>query len=379
MSNEKKPLFWLKFKPMNVQDVCNTLEQWAPLSYQESYDNCGLIIGNPIQDITGVLVSLDCLENIVDEAIFLNCNMIVSHHPIIFKGLKSITGKNYVERTVLKAIKNDIAIYAIHTNLDHLDRGVCHRMSEQIGLINSRVLSPRKGLLKMLVTYVPKENAESVRSSLFQLGAGSIGNYSECNFSFEGKSTFKGLQESNPIIGERGLRENVLEERLELVFSSHLESQVIACLNQNHPYEKVAFQIISIDNKHQYIGAGRIGELPTPKSAREFLSSLKKSFKSNCVRHSSILDRKIKTVALCGGSGNFLLPLAKQYGADIFISSDFKYHDFFDAENKIVIADIGHYESEQYTIELIGDFLRKKFPRFAFHLSKINTNPINYL
>lgn len=354
---------------MNVQEVCSALEQWAPLSYQESYDNCGLIIGDPNQDITGVLVSLDCLENVIEEAIHRNCNMIVSHHPIVFKGFKSLTGKNYVERTVLKAIKNDIAIYAIHTNLDCIDQGVCHRMSEQIGLINCRVLSPKKGLLKMLVTYVPKENAELVRNSLFQVGAGSIGNYNECNFSFEGKSTFKGSQESNPVI----------EERLELVFSSHLESQVIDCLNQYHPHEEVGFKIISIDNEHQYLGAGRIGELPIPKSAREFLSSLKKSFKSDCVRHSSILDKKIKTVALCGGSGNFLLPQAKQYDADIFISADFKYHDFFDAENKIIIADIGHYESEQYTIELIGDFLRKKFPRFAFHLSEINTNPINYL
>jgi dinuclear metal center YbgI/SA1388 family protein len=364
---------------MNVQEVCSALEQWAPLSYQESYDNCGLIIGNPHQVITEVLVSLDCLENIIEEAIHRNCNMIVSHHPIVFKGFKSLTGKNYVERTVLKAIKNDIAIYAIHTNLDHIDQGVCQRMSDRLGMINCRVLSPKKGLLKMLVTYLPKENAELVRSSLFQLGAGSTGNYSEYNFSFEGNRTFKGSQESNPVIGEHGLRENVLEERLEFVFSSHLESQVVDCLNQNHPNREVAFQIISMDNEHEYVGAGRIGELPNPKSAREFLSILKKSFKSECVRHSSILDKKIKTVALCGGSGNFLLPQAKQYGADIFVSADFKYHDFFNAENKIMIADIGHYESEQYTIELIGDFLRKKFPRFAFHLSKINTNPINYL
>jgi dinuclear metal center YbgI/SA1388 family protein len=364
---------------MNVQELCSAIEEWAPLSYQESYDNCGLIVGNPNQELSGVLVSLDSLEIVVDEAIHKHCNMIVSHHPIIFKGLKSLTGKNYVERTVLKAIKNDIAIYAIHTNLDNLNQGVCRRMSEQLGLINSRVLSPKNGLLKKLVTYVPKESAEILRSSLFEIGASSMANYSESNFSFTGYSSFKGSQESNTLIGKLSHREKVNEECIELVFSSHLERDIIAALKQNHPHEEVAFQIISINNDHQYVGAGRIGELSNPQSAFDFLACLKKSFKTDCVRHSLILDKQIKTVALCGGAGSFLLSHARHQGADVFVSADFKYHEFFDAENKIIIADIGHYESERYTIDLIGDFLRKKFPRFAIRLSEINTNPINYL
>ena len=376
---KKKPLFWLKFNLMNIQELCNALEDWAPLSYQESYDNCGLIVGNPNHEIRGVLVSIDCLESVIEEAINRNCNVIVSHHPIVFNGLKSLTGKNYIEKTVLKAIKNDIAIYAIHTNLDNLDLGVCHRMSEQIGLINSRVLSPKKGLLKKLVTYVPQNKMELVCSSLFNYGAGSIGKYTECSFSSQGKGTFKPSQESNPLIGNQGKREKVNEERIELIFPSYLEREIISILKQNHPYEEVAFQIIAIDNDHQHVGAGRIGELPEVQSAYEFLSNLKKSFKTDCIRYSSIHNKKIKTVALCGGAGSNLLAQAKICGADIYISSDFKYHEFFDAEDKIIIADIGHYESEQYTIGLIGDFLRKKFPKFAIHLSKINTNPINYL
>lgn len=364
---------------MKLKELCGKLEEWAPLAYQESYDNSGLIVGNPLQDVSGVLVSLDCVEDVVEEAIKRNCNVIVSHHPIVFKGLKSLTGRNYVERTVLKAIKNDIALYAIHTNLDNINTGVSKMMANRIGLENTSVLAPKSNLLKQLITYVPKDNVSGVLEALFEAGAGAIGEYSECNFSVEGKGTFKASENASPVVGEIGSRTNVKEERIELVFPSHLEVKVVSALKMSHPYEEVAYSIIALENTHTYVGSGMVGELPEAMSELDFLKFLKKELKTDCIRYSPLLNKKIKKVALCGGAGSFLLKAATRVNADVFVTGDFKYHEFFDAEDKIIIADIGHYESEQYTKELIADFLRKKFPKFAVHLSEVNTNPVNYL
>lgn len=363
---------------MKLRDICNKLEEWAPLAYQESYDNSGLIVGDPETDVKGVLVSLDCLECVVDEAISKDCNIVVSHHPIVFAGLKSLTGKNYVERTVLKAIKNNIALYAIHTNLDNIDTGVNKMIADRLSLQNVKILKPKKDGLKMLITYVPNSHVESVRTALFAQGAGSIGEYSECHFSVDGIGTFKGSDNSNPAVGQKDIRESVSEQRIELVFPSYIESKVISTLKTIHPYEEVAYSVLSLINKNENIGSGMIGEISEPLNEMEFLKKLKSKLKTDCIRYTSLLNSKIKKVALCGGAGRFLLSDAKQSGADIFITSDLKYHDFFDAENRILIADIGHYESEQYTMDLITDFLRKNFPKFAIHLSKVNTNPINY-
>ena len=364
---------------MKLRDICNKLEEWAPLAYQESYDNSGLIVGNPDQDVKGVLVSLDCLECVVDEAISKDCNVIVSHHPIVFGGLKSLTGKNYVERTVLKAIKNNIALYAIHTNLDNIDTGVNRMIADRLSLQNVKILEPKKGGLKMLITYVPNSHVEFVRSALFAEGAGSIGEYSECHFSVDGIGTFKGSDNSNPAFGQKGVRESVSEQRIELIFPSYIESKVVSTLKKIHPYEEIAYSVLSLDNKNENVGSGMIGEISEPLNEMEFLKKLKIKLKTDCIRHTSLLNSKIKKVALCGGAGRFLLNAAKLSGADIFITSDFKYHEFFDAENRILIADIGHYESEQHTMDLIAELLRKNFPKFAIHLSKVNTNPINYL
>ena len=364
---------------MKLEALCRKLEEWAPLSYQESYDNSGLLVGDPKMNLTGVLVSLDCVEDIVDEAIKKGCNVIVSHHPIIFKGLKKLVGKDYIERTVLKAIKNDIALYAIHTNLDNIHSGVSKMMAERLGLKKTQVLSPKKNLLKQLVTYVPKESAEKVRNALFDCGAGSIGEYSECNFSVDGEGSFRGSENSNPIIGKIGERTQVNEQRIEMVFPIYLESKVVSTLKKTHPYEEIAYSIISLDNSHSYVGSGLIGELSEPVNTLNFLKSLKVKLQTDCIRHTSLSNKKIQKVALCGGAGSFLLSAARLQNADVFITGDFKYHEFFDAENQILIADIGHYESEQYTKDLIADFLRKKFPKFAVHLSDVNTNPVNYL
>lgn len=364
---------------MKIADITSYLEQIAPLSYQESYDNSGLIVGNPADQVNHVLISLDVTEEVVAEAVEKGCQLIIAHHPIVFSGLKKLNGKNYVERTVIKAIKNDVAIYAIHTNLDNVHNGVNKMICEQLGLQNGKVLAPKSGLLKKIVTYVPTKNAEQVQTALFDAGAGSIGAYDECGFSLEGTGTFKANEEANPYKGKVGERHHEQEVRIETIFPSHIQAKLISVLLNVHPYEEVAYDIYSLDNKNSNVGSGMIAELPNELEELSFLKLIKKKMGAGVVRHTDLLNKKVKRVAVCGGSGSFLLFDAIAAKADVFITADFKYHQFFDAENKIVIADIGHYESEQFTKQLLYDILSKKFANFALSLSEINTNPINYL
>jgi len=365
-------------KILKIKDITDYLESIAPLAYQESYDNAGLLTGNPETVIKSVLISLDCTEDIVDEAIAKKCNFIISHHPIIFSGLKKITGKNYVERTIIKAIKNDIAIYAIHTNLDNVLIGVNKKIGQQIGLQNLKILSPKKQVLKKLATFVPSSHLEKVKKALFDARAGNIGNYDECSFSVEGTGTFRGNEKSNPFVGKKGKKHHETEQRLEVIFPSHLQQNIIRALLESHPYEEVAYDIYSIDNYFDSVGAGIIGELAKPLNQKDFLTHLKKSMNLQSIRYTNTIQSKIKTVAVCGGAGSFLLKTAMAQKADAFVSGDFKYHEFFDAENHIMIADIGHYESEIFTKELLRDLILEKFPTFAVLLTQINTNPIKY-
>jgi dinuclear metal center YbgI/SA1388 family protein len=364
---------------MKVKDVTDYLESLAPRGYQESYDNSGLLTGEPSQEITGVLVTLDCTEAVVEEAITLGINMIIAHHPIIFKGLKKLTGSNYVERTVLKAVRHNLALYAIHTNLDNVHTGVNRKMAEKIGLTNLKILQPKKETLAKLVTFIPKENADVVMHALYEAGAGQIGNYKNCSFSVEGTGTFMPTGNANPHTGKINIQELAHEVRAEVIFPVHLEGAVLGALRKHHPYEEVAYYITRLENANQEVGSGMIGELETPMEPLEFLEHLKKRMALRVIRHTPLLKGKIKKVAICGGSGSFLLSKAIQTGADFFVSADFKYHEFFDAEGKITIADIGHYESEQYTKELLGEILKEKFPTFAVNFSSIDTNPIRYL
>jgi len=363
---------------LKVKDISGFLEQLAPLSSQESYDNCGLITGSHSQSVTGVLLSLDCTEEVVDEAISKGANMIVAHHPIVFKGLKKLNGKNYVERTIIKAIKNDIAIYAIHTNLDNYRFGVNHEIASRIGLINTKILAPKGDVLKKLIVFCPTENVSQLSKALFDAGAGNIGDYAECSFESEGKGGFLPGENTNPTLGKVGSREVVEETKLEVIISSHYEGQILKVMHSAHPYEEVAYDLISLTNKNHFEGAGMIGELENSMEVDDFLSHLKSTFDCGVIRHTNKHLKEIKKVAFCGGAGSFLLNQAKAQGADIFITGDFKYHEFFDAEDQIIIADIGHYESEQFTPNLIHDVMKKKFINFALHLSEVNTNPINY-
>ncbi len=364
--------------PTLIRDITNLLEEIAPISLQESYDNCGLLLGSKSTIATGALITLDVTEAIIDEAIENKCNLIVAHHPLIFSGLKKLSGNTWVERTLIKAIKNDIAIYAIHTNLDNVIEGVNKMMAQKIGLKDGRILQTKSGLLKKLICFCPADKADVVREALFSAGAGKIGNYENCSFNSDGKGTFKGNEKTNPYVGIPGQLHVEAEVKIETIYPAHLEAHLLTSLMMAHPYEEVAYDIIPLHNHWAKSGAGFIGSLEEAMTEKDFLAHLKKVFGCGSIRHTALKGEKIKKVALCGGSGSFLLKDAMQNGADIFVTADFKYHQFFDADNQIVIADIGHYESEQFTKELIFNEIQKKFSTFALCLSKNNTNPIHY-
>lgn len=364
---------------MKIKDITNCIEQIAPLSYAEDFDNVGLLVGDYNTTVNGVLVTLDTLENVVDEAIEKKCNLIVSFHPILFSGLKKINGKNYVERVIIKAIKNHIAIYAMHTALDNSIVGVNAKICEVLGVKNTKILVPQKNTIKKLTTYAPIQNAETVRNALFNAGAGMIGNYTNCSFNANGVGTYKGNEFSNPVIGKKGSLNTENETFISVIFEKHKEKNILKALFEAHIYEEVAYDIVAIENLNQDIGIGMIGELDDEVNEVTFLNFIKKTMNSGVIRHSKLLNKPIKKVAVLGGSGSFAIENALQAGADIYITSDIKYHEFFKAENKLLIADIGHYESEQFTKNLLVDILTKKFPNFAIILSEKNTNPIHYI
>ena len=363
---------------VQIKEILHHLDQYAPPAYQESYDNAGLIVGDQNATLTGVLVCLDSTEDVIEEAIAKGCNLIVAHHPIIFGGLKKITGKNYVERTIIKAIKNDIAIYATHTNLDSVNNGVNAKICELLELENKAILAPKKGILKKLTVFVPSQNTEKLVEALNTAGAGQIGNYANCSFQLEGLGTFQPNDKATPHIGTQGELEKVKETRIEVIFQGHLERKIIQAMNDVHPYEEVAHYIHQLDNYHQEVGSGMIGNFKQPKSPEEFIVHLKEKMNLKVIKHTKFATKTIQKIAVCGGSGSFLLPKAIQQQADVFITSDFKYHEYFDAENNICIADIGHYESEVYTKDLICEILTKKFSNIAVVCSVTNTNPIFY-
>lgn len=362
-----------------IKDICNELELFADLSLQESYDNAGLIVGNAQAEAKAVLLTIDVTEAVVDEAIARGANLIVAHHPFVFKGIKRFTGNNDVERSLLKAIKHDIAIYAAHTNIDAVMQGVNGKIAEKIGLKDCQILQPKAAHLLKLVTFVPQLHVFAVRDAIFAAGAGNIGNYDSCSFSGEGWGTFKAQDGAQPFVGQIDALHSEKEIRIEFILPVHKRQAVIAALLKAHPYEAPAYDLYALENDWQQAGSGMVGELDRAEDSMDFLCRIKAVFGNPTVRHTKITSNTIQRVALCGGSGSFLLKNAIAAKADIFISADFKYHEFFDAENKIIIADVGHFESEQFTKEIFYEIFTKKFPTFAILISEINTNPINYL
>jgi dinuclear metal center YbgI/SA1388 family protein len=367
---------------MKLREITQLLEQVAPLFYQESYDNSGLITGNNELEVSKVLLCLDCLESIVDEAIEKGCKLIIAHHPIVFSGLKKLNGKNYIERVIIKAIKNDIAIYACHTNLDNvLKNGVNQKIAEKIGLENIQILSPMANRMSKLIVYCPSDKleiVEKVRENLFANGAGHISDYSNCSFNLEGKGTYLPGESTNPAYGDKGKTNFMDETKIEVIVMNQEANRIVTEVNKVHPYEEVAYEIIPMANVNKQLGAGIIGDLKEGMETEKFLSHLKSSMKTECIRHTNIHKEKVIKIAVCGGSGSFLLDAAKGNKADVFVTGDYKYHQFFDAEDKIIIADIGHYESEQFTIELFEDILKDKVSGVELIKTIVNTNPVNY-
>jgi dinuclear metal center YbgI/SA1388 family protein len=364
---------------MKIKDILTVLEEMAPLAYAEDFDNVGLLTGNTNDTATGILVCHDALDNVIDEAIAKNCNLIVCFHPILFSGLKKITGKNYVERAVIKAIKNDIAIYAVHTALDNHQQGVNKIFCDALGLTNTKILIPKESYIRKLVTFTIPENLEKLRNALFDARAGNIGNYENCSFYSQGLGTYQGNENSNPEIGEPGEFVEAQEIKIEVTFEKHLESAILKALFTNHVYEEVAYEIYSLENRHQNVGLGMTGELNEPMDEKAFLEFVKEKMQAGGIRHSAFTGRKVKKVAVLGGSGSFAIKNAISAGADVFLTADLKYHQFYEAEGKLLLADIGHFESERYTKNYIVDYLTKKIPNFAIILSEENTNPVKYL
>jgi dinuclear metal center YbgI/SA1388 family protein len=363
---------------MLVKEIVKALEDLAPLSLQEPYDNAGLVVGSMEQEVKAVLLCLDVTGKVLEEARIKGAGLVISHHPVIFGKLNKLTGETYTERIVLRAVRNEISLYSAHTNIDNVIGGVNTRIAEKIGLKKNEILSPSAGLLRKLVVFVPLSHAAEVRGAIFEAGAGHIGKYDQCSFNVEGEGSFRGAEDTNPFTGKPGSIHYEKELRVETIFPSFLEGIIIKKMKQAHPYEEVAYDIYPLENRYEGFGTGMIGTLDKPLDPLDFLEHLRDIFGSKSIRHTEILNRKLSRIALCGGSGSFLTGLAKQRGADIFISGDFKYHDFFHADEKMMIADIGHHESEQFTLEIFHELITKKFPNFAVHFSDVNTNPIHY-
>jgi len=363
---------------MQIHEITKTIEETAPLSLQEDYDNAGLLLGNPNDEARAALLCIDVSEETITEAISKKCNLIIAHHPLIFKGLKSITGKNEVERCVQKAIKNNIAIYAAHTNLDNAENGVSARMAEKIGLKNFTILQPQTGKLAKLATFVPKSHAETLRNAIFEAGGGCIGNYDMCSFNAVGEGSFRAKDGANPFAGSIGNLHFEDEVKIEVTFPIYLKNRILTSIIKSHPYEEPVVDFYALQNVYSKAGSGVVGTLEVDMDEKEFLLHLKKVFGTPVIKHSPFLGRKVRKIALCGGAGSFLTGQAIAAGADVFVTGDVKYHDFFQAENRLVIADVGHFESEQYTKEIFFEIIRKKFPTFAVHFSE-EKNRINYL
>lgn len=363
---------------MRLTDIIAVLETWAPLAYAEDFDNVGLLVGDKDQQVTGVLVTHDCSEEVVNEAVDKQCNLIVCFHPILFEGLKKINTESHVEQAIRSAIKNDISIYALHTALDNQPHGVSFGLASALELQNCHVLIPKKGTLKKLSFYVPEKDASSVEQALFEVGAGELGDYNQCSFVHTGEGGFRPLENSQPHLGKKGVRHLETEKQVQLVFKAHLEKTVVKTLLENHPYEEVAYEITTLDNVNNHLGMGLIGDLKTPLTAKKFLEDVKTKLGTPVLRHSNLGKTPIKRVAVLGGSGSFAADTAIAKGADAYITADLKYHDFFKGSETFLLVDAGHYETEQFTKKLIAEYLIKKLPNFAVLLSGLDTNPVKY-
>ncbi len=365
---------------MLIGHITAALEQYAPFQLQEDFDNCGLIIGSPAHECSGVLVSVDVTTAVVKEAIESGCNLIVAHHPLLFKGIKRLNGLSPVEQAVKLALCHDIAVYACHTCLDNAAEGVSHMMAAKLGLEVVKVLEPKRGTLTALSVCVPAESADELRLALFEAGAGSIGDYDSCSFAVTGMGTFRPLDGAEPYSGKVGSQYIGEEVRLDLVLPSYLQNSVEKALVEVHPYEEPAYQFFPMLNGSRHLGLGAVGNLAHALTPDELVAHVKSVFQSPVARCSAYpADSIIRRVAVCGGAGSSLIPKAIAAGAQAIVTSDTRYHDFVDYANTILIVDIGHHESENCTKDIFYHIITKKFPNFAVRYANADINPINYL
>ena len=371
-----------------VADLTAALETLAPPALQMAYDNSGLLVGEPDTEITGVLITLDCLEATVEEAIDTGCNVIVAHHPIVFGGLKRLTGRTYVERVVMRALRAGVALYAIHTNLDSvLAQGVSGRLAAKLGLRGVTTLQPTAGALQKLAVYVPADPAglvDRVAAAMWAAGAGQIGHYDEASFRTAGTGTFRPLAGAEPAIGSApavdgtgaaGDREAVSEHKLEVVVPRVLAKAVLRAARAAHPYEEMAYDLYDVAGAHPDYGMGAVGDLHTDMAYDAWLDYLCARLELTGLKVTADTGRPIRRVAVCGGSGASLLGAARASGAQAFVTADFKYHEFFDAEGELVVCDVGHYESERHTTQLLYEYISTRFGTFAARMTQLDTNP----
>ncbi len=363
---------------MKIEAIVKHLEQMAPPYLKEEYDNVGLHTGTLQQETDGVLITLDVDERIVDEAIELNCGLIITHHPLVFGSLKRITGRTMQERCLIKAIRNDIAIYAIHTNIDNAALGLNHALATLLGVNNPNVLLPGVNKMSKVVTFCPPDHSDRVMAAMSAAGAGHIGNYDMCSFQTEGRGTFRALEGANPYVGELDALHGETELRIEMITPSAIVPHVVEAMKKSHPYEEVAYDVIPLSNPDLTTGSGAFGEISKPIGEEEFIQMVKEKLNVPVVRHTEHLARPINRLGVCGGSGAFLIQHAIDRKLDVLVTADVKYHQFGEASGKILLIDAGHYETEILVTSMIRDEIRKKFPTFACHITKRNTNPIRY-
>lgn len=371
---------------MKIKHLGQVLDQLAPFAYQMSFDNSGLQVGHPEDPIEKILCTLDVTDAVLEEAIQQQADCIVAHHPLIFSPLKKLTGQTPTERLVIKAIRHGIGIYAVHTNLDQVSEGVNQRLAQALGLTNTQILQPSNRALKKLVTFCPSMNSEDghyypgiIRQALFEAGAGQTGGYDQASFNAKGKGTFRAPEGSSPFVGKEDQMHVQEEVRIETIFPSAIQGQVISALQSAHPYEEVAYDVYTLDNTFNDVGAGMLGKLPEAVGEMHFLRDLKANLHAQGLRHTALTGNHIERVALCGGAGRFTLSKAVKEGADALVTADFKYHDFFDVDQQLLLVDVGHYESEQFTPEILYNYIAKELPETSVTISACNTNPIYYL
>lgn len=364
---------------MKIKDILHQIEQLAPIPLQEGFDNSGVQVGDVNQEAKAALVCIDVTEAVLDEAIALGCNLVISHHPLAFKPFKSLTGKNYIERCVMKACKHDIVVYAAHTNLDNAIGGINYYLARMLNLQHVRILDPQQSKLLKLVTFVPDTHAAIVRSALFNAGAGSIGAYDSCSYNTNGEGTFRAGEDSNPFCGLKGEVHTEPEVRIEVVLPLFKQQEVLQALIAVHPYEEPAYDFYALQNLWSQAGSGVVGTLPEEMEEEDFLYMLKDVFHLTSIMHSKLRGKSIRDVALCSGAGAFLVSKAIGYGADVFITGESKYNDYYDVEDRILLATVGHYESEIYTKNIFFDIISEKYSNFAVYMSGFDVNPVNYL